>query len=604
MHPRPSSNTMDKSIKFVQINKGVSELSSRLDHINDIIEQHNPKVVVINELNSPSTDNVTRLQFPGFTLETDNLDIIDNTSRTGVLIHKDLHYSRRLDLETPGTSMIWIQFKYPGRKPPLLHAVYRQFQRLGVPGSINPVQQHFRWEQIVSKWEQALTEGKEIITMGDFNLNTLRWDVPQHQMSQYDRTKQPMISSLRDRILSQGSTILSHTPTKIPDNPDSPPSCLDLMIVTNIEKIASYQAGLPSFSDHMLQVLTRISKGVKITKKFARIRSYKDFSNTTYKQSIIDHPSYIETLYENDPELITKHIIKIIQDSFEPLAPIKVIQLSNKNSTKLSPDIRSVMVERDLAHLAFRDSKDPDDLRNYRNLRNTVNRMISLEKFQSKVKKIQEDDHKISDKWKKMKAETGQDSFQSPQLIIENHNHHTSHKEIAGSLNRQYVQSVRKLLNEIESVPVNPIENYRKLVQNKEEMSTFTFVQISMHQLRSTLKQMKSTGSMGEDDVSIRKIKQAQAELEPLILKLVNAVIRTTTYPDSLKTTKIVPIRKSSKSITSSEGWRPINVIAALSKIIERVLLGQILDHLQNNDLVPAQHHGSIRGKKHSDTYY
>ena len=102
---------------------------------------------------------------------------------------------------------------------------------------------------------------------------------------------------------------------------------------------------------------------------------------------------------------------------------------------------------------------------------------------------------------------------------------------------------------------------------------------------------------MGEDDLSFKNIKQAQSELEPLLLKLVNSVIKTTSYPESLNTTKIIPIRKPTKDKTSYEAWRPINVVAALSNIIEHMLLKQILTHLKDNKLVPPQHHGSIKGK-------
>ena len=68
-------------------------------------------------------------------------------------------------------------------------------------------------------------------------------------------------------------------------------------------------------------------------------------------------------------------------------------------------------------------------------------------------------------------------------------------------------------------------------------------------------------------------------------------------YPKSLKTTKIIPIPKSGKTKTTSEGWRPVNVVAALSKIIERVMLAQIMQHLKDNDLIAPQHHGSVKGK-------
>ena len=97
-------------------------------------------------------------------------------------------------------------------------------------------------------------------------------------------------------------------------------------------------------------------------------------------------------------------------------------------------------------------------------------------------------------------------------------------------------------------------------------------------------------------------LKQAESELAPLLLKLVNTTIKTTLYPDSLKTTKVVPIEKLGKDKTTSDGWRPINVVAALSKVIERVLLKQILDHLQTNELLGAQHHGAIEGRSTQTT--
>ena len=143
----------------------------------------------------------------------------------------------------------------------------------------------------------------------------------------------------------------------------------------------------------------------------------------------------------------------------------------------------------------------------------------------------------------------------------------------------------------MESKGGNPLDNYRKIVPN--DLSTFTFEKINMAQLHHTLKRMKTTGSMGEDDLSINTITQVQRELEPLILHMVNRSISTTTFPTQLKTTKIVPIQKAGKETTTADGWRPVNVVGALSKIIEKVFLTQILKHLDKNNLISHQHHRS-----------
>ena len=83
---------MDKSLRFVLINKGDSDLHSRVDQINQVISKYKPHILVVNELNMKSTDTVSIYLFDNYTMEADNLDIVDQMARTGVLIQKDIHY--------------------------------------------------------------------------------------------------------------------------------------------------------------------------------------------------------------------------------------------------------------------------------------------------------------------------------------------------------------------------------------------------------------------------------------------------------------------------------------------------------------------------------
>ena len=66
-----------------------------------------------------------------------------------------------------------------------------------------------------------------------------------------------------------------------------------------------------------------------------------------------------------------------------------------------------------------------------------MNNMIAKEKFDQKVAKFQNENFNIRDKWKLTKKETGQDKFQTPQMIFENGINHTSPKKMASTLNRQ-----------------------------------------------------------------------------------------------------------------------------------------------------------------------
>ena len=136
-----------KNLKILQLNKRDADLHNRIPHINEILNEHKPNLMIINELNLHSKDLITKNQFPNYTLITDDLGITDQQARTGILIEKSMRYKRRKDLENHGTSTIWIQINKQGAKPLLIQAIYRQFQRLNIVNTKSIYHQKQRWEK-------------------------------------------------------------------------------------------------------------------------------------------------------------------------------------------------------------------------------------------------------------------------------------------------------------------------------------------------------------------------------------------------------------------------------------------------------------------------
>ena len=113
-----------------------------------------------------------------------------------------------------------------------------------------------------------------------------------------------------------------------------------------------------------------------------------------------------------------------------------------------------------------------------------------------------------------------------------------------------------------------------------------------MQQLRQTLNTMKSTKSTSWDTISIKTIKKLQKQIEPALLNLINTTILTQTYPDNLKTSKAIPLLKSSKPNDQPSSYQLINILPSISKIIDKVTSLQIINYLQQNELIPHSHHG------------
>ena len=75
-------------------------------------------------------------------------------------------------------------------------------------------------------------------------------------------------------------------------------------------------------------------------------------------------------------------------------------------------------------------------------------------------------------------------------------------------------------------------------------------------------------------------------------------MIRENKYPEALKNARIVPLLKSGKSPEDPASYRPIANLSVIDKVIESLLKNQLESHLENEGLIPMEHHGSR--KEHS----
>lgn len=114
-----------------------------------------------------------------------------------------------------------------------------------------------------------------------------------------------------------------------------------------------------------------------------------------------------------------------------------------------------------------------------------------------------------------------------------------------------------------------------------------------MSDLRQTLTKLWSTKSAGQDGITMKLIKQYRRVIEKPLLNIINSSISSNTFPDSLKIAKIIPKLKPSKDSSKLSSYRPINLLPALSKVIESVVGNQLKSHINKHGLIPENHTGS-----------
>ena len=95
----------------------------------------------------------------------------------------------------------------------------------------------------------------------------------------------------------------------------------------------------------------------------------------------------------------------------------------------------------------------------------------------------------------------------------------------------------------------------------------------------------------GCDGISSKLLKViAPAKIKPLTL-LINQVLNTGTFPDKLKIAKVIPIfKKGDPSLF--ENYRPISLLPAISKVLEKIIALQLSSYFEKNKLLFDNQYG------------
>ena len=105
------------------------------------------------------------------------------------------------------------------------------------------------------------------------------------------------------------------------------------------------------------------------------------------------------------------------------------------------------------------------------------------------------------------------------------------------------------------------------------------------------MNKLKQKSSSGVDDLSNKVIKYIQEIIaEPLTI-IINQMLNTGIFPNSLKISKVLPLFKKDNDKLFSN-YRPISLLPSISKIFEKVIFNQMSKYFENNDLIFKNQYG------------
>ena len=131
-------------------------------------------------------------------------------------------------------------------------------------------------------------------------------------------------------------------------------------------------------------------------------------------------------------------------------------------------------------------------------------------------------------------------------------------------MNEFFVNKVKDLRKKLPANPGDPLENIARLMRNRQ--SSFSLDQVHPDDISEIITAMKSTKTVGIDNIDSYVIKLAKEQLIPAITHIVNLSISQRLFPSKWKRAKVVPLHKKEDK-TLTKNYRPVALLTILSLI-------------------------------------
>ena len=478
-----------------------------------------------------------------------------------ILVSESLRVTRLHDSSDgdSGVEALWLSIGGEGRSTVIVGAIYRP------PGALTA---RLR-DAVRAQFEMALAVGKPLYVLGDFNVNLLTNDTA-------DAVNFNML--LRDLNLFQLVTEPTH--------PHPVPSLLDLAI-TNVSSPDVQVSVLPDLiADHLPIIIKPTAPRLRRPPVTISVRAWRDVDWRAFCADIMcaDWRPFYTAADVNEKLAVFMSIWNSIADVHCPVV----------NRTMRRPacpwlrddSVREAMAERDEARRAWAVTRSVADREVYKRLRNRAKILLSRARRSYLTESLHSDTGKRF--WSRLKqygadlSARGSGGARPP-----DHGHDALS---ADRLNQHFAGVGARVAAEAMLAAQGTVPPAAGPRPPRVCASAFAPECVTLPDLILTVGRLSASGAVGVDGIPITAIRSCLPAVGPLILHLINTSISTHTFPDAWKVAHVTPIHKSGDP-NQPGNYRPISILPALSKILEKVVCSQLTSYLITNHILsPSQY--------------
>ena len=538
----------------------IVSLRKKVDEINFSMSKKFIDLIAFNEtrLDANITDNMINL---------DGYDIIrKDRSRNGggvcIYLRSSINYKIRDDLVPSELEAVCVEIIKPHSKPFVVTTVYRP------PSALSEFFDHF--EKLIKAIDN---ENKEMYILGDLNCDLLRpdkdYNIPTKKKSLYELYQLSQLIDEATRVTMTTTSLIDHMVTNTPEkNSDSG------VIHTGI-------------SDHSLIFAIRKLSVIKKQENIVEMRNMKNFNEKKFVAELLKQHWEQVYFFAKDPNDMWEIWKKIFVEVLDKHAPLQCKKIRSKKVPWITSDIKKLIYTSDKLRRKVISTNLENDWFDYKTSRNKVNIELRNAKKDYYSSKIAGQKFNPKKAWKSINNLLGRQN--KPTVVNEINlggKHFTTPKDIAEGFNDYFSNIGPDLASKIDTSNYN-FETYTKTAES--EFAAFQPVTVS-HVCR-LLHGLSSNKATGIDKISCKIIKIAAPAISDSLTFIFNQAITLSSFPNEWKMARVIPLYKNGQRNIPGN-YRPISVLPAISKIMERIMYDQLYNYLTKFELLSDSQFG------------
>lgn len=425
------------------------------------------------------------------------------------------------------------------------------------------------FSDIIEYLNYFATKYENTVFLGDMNIDQLR-------------TNKPEFKFFRDNIINPlALTQLVKTPTRIAEKSST---LIDLILVNSPENVKfTGNTCISGNLDHSMVYCAYALRKEKYIPKVVKRRDFRNFSENVFKSDMQNAPwNDINLAAQNDLDLATNLLEQTFQNAINANAPFREIKITKPiNASWMHDEIIFLMDLRDKYRKKWNEIKtrkntlnlhfDASDLffeRRYKELKNKCNhltRQAKVNEFENMVNKNISNSKKFHSALKTFN-------------VVRSKNKNASCAACPNKLNECFTKNNNAKVNE------TALGNIISDINQKSSNTSFKFNRVEPEDIIKTAKTLKSN-ACGIDEISAFFIKLSIQSSARIFAEIVNASLKSGYFPTRWKKARIKPIPKINEPMVASD-YRPISLLIAFSKILEKIVCNQMKAYLITNNIL------------------